>query len=291
MRVVETLTEIRSTRHELGAGGRTVALVPTMGALHEGHLSLFRLAREQADVLVVSIFVNPLQFGPGEDYAQYPRQRAADLAACRDAGVDAVFLPAVEALYPADRSVTVSAGALGSVFEGRSRPGHFDGVLTVVAKLFHLVQPDLAVFGHKDAQQLACIQRMATDLNMPIRIVGAPIIRDTDGLAVSSRNRYLSPAERSSARALPDALRAAAGEPTGDRALAAAQAVLAREPGVVVDYLALVSPSTFQEVPPGSAGPALLVVAARVGATRLIDNVELTLTGSTMPPAAVSIGG
>src|SRR5918997_754591 len=186
------------------------ALVPTMGALHEGHRSLIRLARARSERVVVSIFVNPLQFGAGEDFARYPRPLADDLAVCEEEGVDLVFAPNATDLYAADRQVTVSAGALGQVLEGAARPGHFDGVLTVVLKLFHIVDPGLAVFGQKDAQQLACVQRLVTDLNLDIEVLGAPIVRDEDGLALSSRNVYLSPAERVLARNLSAALEKAA---------------------------------------------------------------------------------
>src|SRR5829696_7821343 len=192
------------------AARRPLGFVPTMGYLHEGHLSLIRRAREESATVVVSIFVNPLQFGPGEDYGRYPRTLAADLDVCRDDGVDLVFVPSVSDLYPPGRSVTVSAGPVGAGFEGRARPGHFDGVLTVVAKLFTLVRPDVAIFGQKDAQQLACVRRMVLDLIAAVEIVSAPIIREPDGLAMSSRNRYLSPEERRRALALSGALRAGA---------------------------------------------------------------------------------
>ena len=263
------------------AGGRrrTVALVPTMGALHEGHRSLLRRARELADVVVVSVFVNPLQFGPSEDLDRYPRTFDADLAMCREEGVALVFAPVPEVMYPSAPLVTVAAGHLGSTLEGTSRPGHFDGVLTVVIKLFNLVRPDVAVFGEKDAQQLALIRRMVLDLDLPVHIVGAPTVRDADGLALSSRNRYLAPAERVAALALSRALfagRAAAGDGP-DAVRAAASAVLAGEPDVRPDYLALVDPRDLTEVRPGHSGRALLAVAARVGGTRLIDNVTVHL--------------
>ena len=209
MKVVDSLAAYA----ELTAAHRVdppIGLVPTMGALHEGHRSLIRLARAQAERVVVSIFVNPLQFGPGEDYARYPRALADDLATCEAEGVDVVLAPQVPDLYREDRQVTVSAGALGRGLEGAARPGHFDGVLTVVLKLFHIVNPGLAVFGQKDAQQLACIQRMVLDLNLDIEVVGAPIVRDPDGLATSSRNVFLSPADRILARSLSVALEKAA---------------------------------------------------------------------------------
>ena len=278
MKVAASLAEYAA----LAAGHRInppVGLVPTMGALHEGHRSLIRLARARADRLVVSIFVNPLQFGPGEDFDRYPRQLDDDLAVCEAEGVDVVLAPAVSDLYRDDRQVTVSAGQLGRVLEGAARPGHFDGVLTVVLKLFHIVNPRLAVFGQKDAQQLACIQRMVLDLNLDIEVVGAPIVREPDGLAVSSRNVYLSPAERVLARSLSAALEKAATQPSVPAARSAAYEVLDRAAdnrAFALDYATLVDPATFAEVPDDHIGHAIFVVAARVGGTRLIDNATLT---------------
>ncbi|MFF4620782.1 pantoate--beta-alanine ligase [Nonomuraea jabiensis] len=258
--------------------GGAVALVPTMGALHEGHRSLIRQARVRADQVVVSIFVNPLQFGPSEDFSRYPRTFDSDLDVCRAEGVDVVFHPDAEDMYASDRQVSVSAGHMGSIVEGAFRPGHFDGVLTVVLKLFNLVQPDLAVFGQKDAQQLALIRRMVADLDLPIEILGAPTVREPDGLALSSRNRYLSDDDRRVALALSRALRAGAAELTPARVRAVAREVLdAAGPRLATDYLALVDPATFAEVDESYAGMAVLAVAATVGATRLIDNVTLTL--------------
>ena len=256
-----------------------IALVPTMGALHEGHRSLIRLARARAERVVVSIFVNPLQFGPGEDYVRYPRALADDLATCEAEGVGVVLAPSVPDLYREDRQVTVSAGALGRVFEGAARPGHFDGVLTVVLKLFHIVNPGLAVFGQKDAQQLACIQRMVLDLNLDIEVVGAPIVRDPDGLATSSRNVFLSPAERILARSLSVALEKAATQTSVPAARNAAYETLDRaadEEAFALDYATLVDPATFAEVRDDYIGRAIFAVAARVGRTRLIDNATLT---------------
>ncbi|MFI7129127.1 pantoate--beta-alanine ligase [Nonomuraea sp. NPDC050153] len=255
-----------------------VALVPTMGALHEGHRSLIRQARARADQVVVSIFVNPLQFGPSEDFSRYPRTFDADLDVCRAEGVGVVFHPDAGEMYASDRQVSVSAGHMGSIVEGAFRPGHFDGVLTVVLKLFNLVQPDLAVFGQKDAQQLALIRRMVADLDLPIEILGSPTVREPDGLALSSRNRYLSDDDRQVALELSRALRAGAAELTPARVRAAAEAVLdAAGSRIAVDYLALVDPATFAEVDESYAGTAVLAVAATVGTTRLIDNVTLTL--------------
>ncbi|MEV4806465.1 pantoate--beta-alanine ligase [Nonomuraea sp. NPDC049421] len=264
--------------------GGTVALVPTMGALHEGHRSLIRQARVRADQVVVSIFVNPLQFGPNEDFSRYPRTFDADLDVCRAEGVEVVFHPSAEDMYPPDRQVAVSSGEMGRVVEGAARPGHFDGVLTVVLKLFNLVQPDLAVFGQKDAQQLALIRRMVADLDLPIEILGAPTVREPDGLALSSRNRYLSDDDRQVALALSRALRAGASQLTPDEIRAEARKVLdAAGPAFDLDYLALVDPATFAEVDDDFEGLAVLAVAARVGSTRLIDNVTLTLGPADRP--------
>ncbi|MET8862227.1 pantoate--beta-alanine ligase [Nonomuraea sp. NPDC004580] len=264
--------------------GGTVALVPTMGALHEGHRSLIRQARVRADQVVVSIFVNPLQFGPNEDFSRYPRTFDADLDVCRAEGVEVVFHPSAEDMYPPDRQVGVSSGEMGRVVEGAARPGHFDGVLTVVLKLFNLVQPDLAVFGQKDAQQLALIRRMVADLDLPIEILGAPTVREPDGLALSSRNRYLSDDDRQVALALSRALRAGAARLMPDEIRAEAREVLdAAGPALDVDYLALVDPATFAEVDDDFEGLAVLAVAARVGSTRLIDNVTLTLGPADRP--------
>jgi pantoate--beta-alanine ligase len=271
--------ELSKAREAAGRG--RYALVPTMGALHEGHRSLIRLAGEQADHVVVSIFVNPLQFGPNEDFTRYPRTFEADLAVCAEEGVRVVFAPAVADMYLPDRQVAVSAGAMGAVVEGAFRPGHFDGVLTVVLKLFNLVQPDVAVFGQKDAQQLALIRRMVADLDLPIAIVGGPTVREADGLALSSRNRYLSAADRVTALNLSKALRAGAVRKGPERIKDAARAVLetaARlDPPLLLDYLALVDPATFTEVGEDHRGEAILAVAAKVGTTRLIDNAVLTL--------------
>lgn len=272
------LAEAMSARRH--AGGR-IALVPTMGALHEGHRSLIRLAREHADHVVVSVFVNPLQFAPNEDFSRYPRTFEADLAACAEEGVSVVFAPSADDLYLPDRQVGVSAGHMGTIVEGAFRPGHFDGVLTVVLKLFNLVRPDVAVFGRKDAQQLALIRRMVADLDVPVSVVAGPTVREPDGLALSSRNRYLSPEERTTALALSRALREGAEYGTPKEILRAAGAVLdeaARaEPPLALDYLVLVDPATFADVGDDHRGEAVLAVAARVGATRLIDNVVIRL--------------
>ena len=272
----------RSIEHFAGLRARLtgrICYVPTMGALHDGHRSLIRLARSLGDAVVVSVFVNPLQFGPGEDYARYPRPIEEDLETCRAEGVDLVLVPAVTDLYPAGRQVMVSAGAMGSVLEGASRPSHFDGVLTVVLKLFHIVAPDTAIFGRKDAQQLACIQRMVTDLNLAVEVLGAPTVREPDGLALSSRNIFLSPVERPLALSLSACLARAAAQDSVPAARAAASAVLdqaEREPAFQLDYATVVNPVTFAEVGDDYAGPALFVVAAMIGTTRLIDNAGLS---------------
>jgi pantoate--beta-alanine ligase len=280
--VARTRGELADALAAVRAGGGRVALVPTMGALHDGHASLVRLARRRTapgDAVVVSVFVNPLQFGPGEDLDRYPRTFEADLALCADAGADLVFAPPVDEVYPGgEPQVTVDPGPDSGALEGRLRPGHFRGVLTVVAKLFGLVGPDLAVFGEKDYEQLAKITRMASDLCMAVEVVGAPTVRDPDGLALSSRNRYLAPAERQRALVLSKALRAGSeAAPRGaDAVVAAARAVLAATPGVETDYLALRAPDLG--APPGR-GEARLLLAARIGTTRLIDNTAVLLGG------------
>jgi pantoate--beta-alanine ligase len=268
---------------------RPVVLVPTMGALHGGHRALLRRAREISSdgSLMVSIFVNPLQFGPGEDFDRYPRSLEQDLATCAEEGADVVFAPELTEMYPGEQLVRVDPGEMGQVLEGRSRPAFFPGMLTVVLKLFLLTAPDVAVFGAKDAQQLALVRRMTADLNLSVVIADAPIVRDADGLASSSRNAYLSARERPTALALPRSLqagaRAAAAGPSAVRAAARAvlDAAAAADPPLVPDYLALVAPETFQEVPADATGSALLLVAARVGMTRLIDNAAVSLGGAS----------
>ena len=265
-----------------------VVLVPTMGALHAGHRALLRRARDIArpgGSVVVSVFVNPLQFGPAEDFGSYPRTLEQDLAICAEEGAAVVFAPGPDQVYPAPPLIRVDPGPVGQLLEGRSRPGFFGGVLTVVLKLFQLVRPDVAVFGEKDVQQIALVRQMSADLDLGVTIAAVPTVRDPDGLAVSSRNAYLSPAERSTALALSRALAAgAAAVPSAPPVvLAAARAVLdgaaRRDPPLVLDYLALVDPVTFTEVGGARRGPALLLVAARSGATRLIDNTRVTLDG------------
>jgi pantoate--beta-alanine ligase len=260
MRVVATRSELGAARDLLP--GR-VAVVMTMGALHDGHVQLIKRARAQADSVIVTIFLNPLQFAAGEDLDRYPRRLDADLPLCEAAGADVVFTPLPAEVYPSEPVVRVSAGPIGDVFEGASRPGHFDGVVTVVLKLMHLVRPDVAYFGQKDAQQLACIRRMVLDLDVPVEVVAVPTVRDGDGLALSSRNEYLTDAQRHSALVLSRAL--------ATRDVATGRALVDAEPGVELDYLERVDSSTFEAKPDGD----LIVVAARVGTTRLIDNLLL----------------
>lgn len=279
-----TLPQVVRTRDELAAArdrlSGPVAVVMTMGALHEGHAALVRAARERSESVVVTIFLNPLQFGAGEDLAKYPRTLDDDLALLGRDGVDLVFAPGPDVVYPdGDPGVRVSAGHLGDVLEGAARPGHFDGVLTVVAKLLHLVGPDAAYFGQKDAQQLLLIRRMARDLDFGVDVVAVPTVRDDDGLALSSRNMYLTPFDREVALVLSRALRAgtAASAEGASAVRRAARDVLVAEPGCRVDYLALVHPTELDDVPEWYRGEALLAVAGRVGATRLIDNVPLVV--------------
>jgi pantoate--beta-alanine ligase len=272
--VVEQFAEFAAARAELPP---PVGLVPTMGALHAGHEALLSAARAECASVVTTNFVNPMQFGPSEDFARYPRTLEADLAKCEAAGVDLVWVPSVEDVYPyGSTQVTVQPGPLGEVLEGAVRPGHFAGVLTVVAKFFNLVRPDRAYFGQKDYQQLTLIRRMVDDLNAGVEIVGVPTVREPDGLALSSRNVYLSADDRARALALSRALFAgrAAGPDGAIAVITAATAVLAAEPDLAVDYLELRS-ANLGEIP--EHGPGRLLVAARVGGTRLIDNVEVEL--------------
>jgi pantoate--beta-alanine ligase len=273
----ELAKALAATRSDSAGVRRSVALVPTMGALHDGHRSLIAAAGELADAVVVSIFVNPLQFGAHEDLDRYPRTFEADLRVCASEGVAVVFAPTPEVVYPSAPTVTVHAGPLGDRFEGASRHGHFDGVLTVVAKLLNLAMPDVAVFGEKDFQQLALIRQMVKDLDVPVHVVGAPTVREADGLAMSSRNRYLSQPERAAAGALSRALAAGALQSTAAEVSAVANRVLADEPGVRLDYLALVEADSLEPVSPAFTGAARLLVAANAGSTRLIDNIAVTL--------------
>lgn len=278
--VAATVVELRDL-----IGGRRVALVPTMGALHDGHLALVTRAVELArqgvvDVVAASIFVNPLQFGPSEDLDKYPRTFDEDVALLDAAGVDFVFAPTVEEMYPNGPLETkVTAGAVGSMFEGRSRPGHFDGVLTVVNKLLNIAGATVVLFGQKDAQQVFLVQRMVRDLSMPVRVEVVETVREESGLALSSRNRFLDAKQHRAARALSAALEAAASSADRgiDAVIAAAQSVLMGENLVELDYLAVVNPATFLPVDDDYRGPARVLIAARVGTTRLIDNLSIRL--------------
>jgi pantoate--beta-alanine ligase len=283
--LARTRRGLAAARHGLPA---PVVLVPTMGALHDGHRALLRRASELSmpnGSVVVSVFVNPLQFGAGEDLDRYPRTLDDDLAVCGEERVALVFAPSAAQMYPQEQLITVDPGPMGQVLEGASRPGFFTGVLTVVLKLFQLAAPQVAVFGEKDAQQLALIRRMTQDLDLGVGIASVPTVRDPDGLAVASRNSYLSAAERRAALALPGALRAGreAQEDGPEAALKAAAAILDEaaqaEPPLVTDYLALVDPGSFAPVAADYAGEALLLAAARAGSTRLIDNVAVVLGG------------
>lgn len=256
--------------------GQSVAFVPTMGSLHEGHGALIKKASELADRVVVSIFVNPLQFGKGEDFDSYPRDHAADQAFLEDSPADVLFVPSVDEVYPGGRETTVQAGPVGDTFEGASRPGHFDGVLTVVKRLFGIVSPDFALFGRKDAQQLFLVESMVRNEDLPITIVPIDTVRAPDGLALSSRNAYLSDDERTRARAIPLALDEAEAAPTLEAALSIVRERLGATPGMAIDYVAAVEPHTYRELPEGSpASEATLILAAGIGNTRLIDNRRL----------------
>ena len=265
MRIVRTVAELREALREPRTRGERIGLVPTMGALHAGHLALIRAARASCDVVVVSLFVNATQFNAPDDLARYPRDEAADAAAAEEAGVDLLFAPPAEEVYPAGFDTWVEPGKLATILEGASRPDHFRGVATVCTKLFTVVGPDVAFFGQKDAQQVAVVRRLVADLDLPLEIVAVPTVRDPDGLALSSRNGFLSPAERATALALPRALEAGVvAQASGGDAVAAARSVLDAEPGLVVDYVAV---ADFD-------GPTL-AAAVRVGDTRLIDNARL----------------
>jgi len=280
MDVIRTTDEMQQISRAGKRAGRRIGLVPTMGCLHEGHLSLVRLAREKADVVVVSIFVNPIQFLPGEDFAAYPRPYGEDETLCREAGVDVLFYPEASAMYVPGHSVTVEERNLSRGLCGASRPGHFSGVTTVVAKLFNIVLPDVAIFGQKDAQQARIILRMVRDLNIPVAIVLGPIVREKDGLAMSSRNRYLSPPERREALCLYRSLREAErmvgeGERSVETIRAAMTAIINAMPLARMDYLEFVDDRTLLPVA-RIGGPVLVAVAVKFGKTRLIDNIVLT---------------
>jgi pantoate--beta-alanine ligase len=283
--VPETQAACRAARRE----GKRVAFVPTMGALHEGHLSLVKAARAQSDFVVVSIFVNPLQFGPTEDFTKYPRMLADDCAKLAAENVDLVFAPTKDDMYPANASTVVEVQGLSERLDGRSRPGHFKGVATVVTKLFEIVRPELAFFGQKDAAQVAILRKMVADLDMDIQIVVEPTMRERDGLAMSSRNAYLNPEQRKQALILHRALMRVqtavdTGEVDSSKLAAIGKEVMAEERGVKLDYFEIVHPDTLEPVSSVSKG-ALIAVAAWVGATRLIDNLVVHGAGKARGPS------
>jgi len=279
MKICATIPEARAASRAARTRGQRLGLVPTMGALHEGHLSLVRAARAQCDAVAASIFVNPTQFGPTEDLSKYPRQFERDCRLLEKEGVDLLFVPSVEEMYPSGVGTWVLIEGLSEKLDGRSRPGHFRGVTTIVAKLFHIIEPDAAFFGQKDAAQLAVIRRMVQDLNFAVEITACPIVRETDGLAMSSRNAYLGPEERARAVVLHRSLLRVqemfqGGEREPGRLISAAKEVLAREAQVVLDYIEIVDPETLDPLVEISRR-ALVAVAVHVGSTRLIDNVLL----------------
>lgn len=282
---LQTVADLRAACDRARAEGRGVGLVPTMGFLHAGHRSLMREARAGCDFVVVTIFVNPLQFGPGEDLDRYPRDLAGDLARCEEERVDCVFAPAAREMYPSAPLTTVHVARLTEGMCGAARPTHFDGVTTVVAKLFAIVGPCTAYFGRKDAQQLAVVRRMAEDLNLPVTVVGCPLVREADGLALSSRNAYLDPEERAAAPVLFAALRAAgdavvAGERDAQRLRAIVRETVAKEPSVALEYVDVRDAQGLEPVATIDGDRDLLVaLAARIGATRLIDNVGISIRG------------
>lgn len=279
MRSIDEIEEVRAVVRSARAKETKVGLVPTMGALHEGHVSLVRRAKDLSDVVVLSIFVNPAQFGRGEDFDRYPRDLPRDAGLAAEAGVDILFTPAVDEIYPEGFSTYATVEGISDRYEGAARPGHFRGVATVVLKLLHLVQPDVAVFGQKDAQQTAVIKRLVKDLDMDVEVVVAPTLREKDGLAMSSRNAYLDPRDRAAAVILSAALKRAEGrvvegELDARRIAASLAEEIAHEPLATLDYADVVSPSAFAPVDVVEAG-CLAIVAARFGSTRLLDNVVL----------------
>lgn len=280
MQTHDTVSAMQQLARETRAAGKTLGFVPTMGALHQGHVDLIKLAAGKADVVVVSIFVNPTQFGPNEDFERYPRALEADLAKCEEAGAQHVFLPTKDTLYPAGYSTYIEEESVAAPLEGESRPVFFRGVTTVVAKLFNIVQPDIAVFGQKDAQQLAVVRKMVTDLHIPVEIVAGPTTRDTDGLALSSRNAYLTNSQREGARAIPRTLEKIkamvdGGERRAERLVAETTHLLADERRIRVIYVAIVDPATMKKQTEVEPGNSLLAVAVWMDQTRLIDNTLL----------------
>jgi len=289
MERVVSIEEVRSILRRPRLEGRTVGLVPTMGALHAGHLALVAASRKRCDLTVVSVFVNPTQFGEGEDFESYPRDLDADAALLEDAGVDVLFAPTVPVMYPPGATTSVDPGPIGTVLCGASRPGHFAGVATVVTKLLGIVHPDVAFFGEKDYQQLRVLEHVVRDLDVDTRIEGVPIVRESDGLALSSRNRYLSREDRAHALVLSRALEhVRKSAETGDTDAAALEtelaARIAAEPGVTLDYAAIVDAKTLERVTVLTRESRALV-AARVGSARLIDNVAIRVTGAAKEPS------
>ena len=279
MEIIKTIDHMQQTSDAIRMKGESLALVPTMGFLHEGHLTLMRAAKDHCDRLVVSLFVNPIQFGPNEDFKAYPRDTEGDLKKAEDAGADMVFMPFAKEMYPQGAQTSVMVKNLPRHLCGLSRPGHFDGVTTVVAKLFHIVKPHAAVFGQKDYQQLAVISRMVMDLDMDIRIIGVPTVREADGLAMSSRNSYLSPEERTSALSLKKSLDLAQrlfreGEKNAQKIKDFVRSYILEHPHTEIDYMALCDPVTLEDVNTLTGG-TLMALAVRVGKTRLIDNGRL----------------
>jgi pantoate--beta-alanine ligase len=280
MEIISDPAQMRQTARDWRSQGKRIALVPTMGYFHEGHLSLMRYGREAADKLVVSLFVNPAQFGPNEDLARYSRDLERDSSMAREVGVDILYTPPAEVMYPQGYQTYVAVEELSKPLCGKSRPGHFKGVATVVLKLLNQVQPDIAVFGEKDYQQLQVIRRLVADLDVPVEIVGRPIVREADGLAMSSRNTYLSPEERAAALCLFRAIRAArelvvSGAKSRESVMEAVKGIIAATPHTDIDYIALVDPVTLQEIDTID-NEARLALAVRVGKTRLIDNTLLS---------------
>jgi pantoate--beta-alanine ligase len=276
MKIINKISEMQSISLSFRREGKRIAFVPTMGFLHDGHASLLREGRKHGDILVLSIFVNPIQFGPTEDLDRYPRNLEGDCAIARECGADIVFTPTAPEMYPAGFQTSIRVRNLALPLCGASRPGHFDGVATVVTKLFNIVQPDVALFGNKDFQQLSIIRRMVSDLSQPVEIIGMPIVREADGLAMSSRNAYLAQDDRQSALCLSRAIklvreRYASGEHAAETLLAAARALILAEPAAVIDYLEFRDSATLETVSTVSA-TTLMALAVKIGKTRLIDN-------------------
>lgn len=288
MRTFQQIHPLRAYLRGIRAEDKTIGFVPTMGALHAGHLTLIRKAKSDCDLVLVSLFVNPTQFGPNEDFARYPRDMARDQKLTSNEGVDALFAPSVEEIYPAGAQTVVDVPGLASVLEGAHRPGHFQGVATVVTKLFNIVQPDRAYFGQKDYQQLLVIERLARDLHLQVAVVPVSTVREADGLAMSSRNAYLSLEEREAATVLYRALQRAeelikGGERDGRRVQAELESRIASEPLAAVDYVAVVHPETLEPLPLLSESPTLVALAVRLGKTRLIDNALISPNGFSPP--------